>query len=159
TYAEAMTQAGHDPALLGRDDPALRRVAAFVELHVEQGRALADLDRAVGVASAIRPHGRWRGGLAGGADHAGTTLLAGRRDAMPAAAEVVLAARTAAERHDALATCGKLRVEPNGVNAIPSRVTVWLDARAPTAERARAVVLDVAAAAERWGGSVTEESW
>ncbi len=152
TMAEAVARAGHPP--LGPDPDALRRVGVFVELHVEQGRGLVDLDRPVAVGTAIHPHGRWRVDLPGRADHAGTTLLADRDDPMLALAEVVLAARAAAGKHDALATCGKVRVEPNGVNAIPSRVTAWLDARGADAERVRAVVAEVAALAP-----VTEESW
>jgi N-carbamoyl-L-amino-acid hydrolase len=159
TMAEAMRRAGRDPARIGPDDVALRRVGSFVELHVEQGRQLAGLRHAVGVASAIRPHGRWRIDLPGEANHAGTTRLEDRRDAMLAAAQVVLVARAAAERHDALTTCGKVRLEPNGVNAIPSHATVWLDARAATPEQTRAAVTDVAAAAAALGGAVTEESW
>jgi N-carbamoyl-L-amino-acid hydrolase len=159
TLAAAMQAAGHEPGRLGRDDETLRRIASFVELHVEQGRNLVDQHRPVGVASAIRPHGRWRIDLPGEANHAGTTRLADRRDAMLAAAEVVLAARGAAARHDAVATCGKLRVEPNGVNAIPSHATVWLDARAPTAAQVHAVVADVAEAVAAAGGRLTEESW
>jgi N-carbamoyl-L-amino-acid hydrolase len=131
--ATAMTHAGLGPSHLGRDDAALRRISAFVELHVEQGRGLVDVGAQVGVASAIRPHGRWRIELPAEANHAGTTRLADRREAMVAAAEVVLAARAAAERHDAVATCGRVQVEPNGVNAIASHVTGWLDARAPIA--------------------------
>nr|MBA3907779.1 M20/M25/M40 family metallo-hydrolase [Pseudonocardiales bacterium] len=103
----------------------------------------------------IHPHGRWRVDLAGRADHAGTTRLADRDDPMLAFARVVLAARAAAERHDAVATCGKVQVAPNGVNAIPSHVTAWLDARGEDAERVLAVVEDVAAV----GGTLTEESW
>jgi N-carbamoyl-L-amino-acid hydrolase len=159
SLAEAMAAAGHEPAHLGRDDETLRRVATFVELHVEQGRGLIDLERPVAVASAIRPHGRWRIDLPGEANHAGTTWLTDRRDAMVAAAEVVFAARTSARRHGALATCGKLRVEPNGVNAIPSHVTVWLDARGSTAAAAHAVVADVTHLAHSHGGTVVEESW
>ena len=49
----------------------------------------------------------------------------------------MLAARAAAERHGAVATCGKVQVAPNGVNAIPSHVTAWLDARGEDAERVR----------------------
>jgi N-carbamoyl-L-amino-acid hydrolase len=157
--ATAMTHSGVGPARLGRDDDALRRVGHFVELHVEQGRGLVDVGAAVGVASAIRPHGRWRIDLPGEANHAGTTLLADRRDAMIAAAEVVLAARAAADRHDAVATCGKLQVEPNGVNAIPSHAMVWLDARAASAEQVHAVAADVAATAQRLGGTLIEQSW
>ncbi|HVL86101.1 MAG TPA: allantoate amidohydrolase [Pseudonocardia sp.] len=157
--ADAMTRAGHDPAHLGRDDETLRRIGTYVELHVEQGRALADLDRPVAVGAGIRPHGRWRFVLPGEANHAGTTALADRRDPMLGFAEVVLAARAAAHRHDVLATCGKVRVEPNGVNAIPSLVTGWLDARGSDEARVRSTVADVAAAVAAHGGGLTEESW
>src|SRR5215212_3482781 len=116
TMAEAMTAAGADPRLLGPDDEALRRIGTFLELHVEQGRALVDDGAAVGVASAIWPHGRWRLDLRGRADHAGTTRLADRDDPMLALATAVQAARASAERHGALATVGKVRVRPNGVN-------------------------------------------
>ena len=153
TMAEAVAGAGRAP--LGPDPEALRRIGTFVELHVEQGRALADLGRAVAVGTAIHPHGRWRIDLAGRADHAGTTRIVDRDDPMLAFARIVLAARAAAERHGAVATCGKVRVAPNGVNAIPSHVTAWLDARGEDAERVRAVVADVSAI----GGVVTEESW
>jgi len=160
TMAEAMAAAGHDAAGLGRDDDALRRIGAFLELHVEQGRALADAHdgagAAVGVASAILPHGRWRLDLRGRADHAGTTRLADRDDPMLALAAAVLAARSAAERHGTVATVGKVRVRPNGVNAIPSSVTAWLDARGPLEDAVRAVVDEVGDAA---GSAPVEESW
>jgi N-carbamoyl-L-amino-acid hydrolase len=156
TMAEALSAAGHDPATLGRDDEALRRVGTFLELHVEQGRGLVDGPAAVGVASAIWPHGRWRLDLRGRADHAGTTRLADRDDPMLALATAVQEARASAERHGALATVGKLRVRPNGVNAIPSEVTAWLDARGPVEADVRAVVAEVGAAA---GTAAVEESW
>ena len=156
SMAEALRRAGRDPAALGRDDETLRRVGAFVELHVEQGRAL---DRPVGVGTAIWPHGRWRIELPGEANHAGTTALDDRRDPMVALASVVLAARGAAAWYDALATCGKVAVAPNGVNAVPSRVTAWLDARAPRAAAVRAVVEEVTGVVEVSGGTVVEESW
>ena len=161
SMAEALRRAGRDPAALGRDDETLRRVGAFVELHVEQGRALAALneDRPVGVGTAIWPHGRWRIELPGEANHAGTTALDDRRDPMVALASVVLAARGAAAWYDALATCGKVAVAPNGVNAVPSRVTAWLDARAPRAAAVRAVVEEVTGVVEVSGGTVVEESW
>lgn len=159
TLAEAFTRSGHAVDHLGRDDETLRRVGTFVELHVEQGRGLADLDRPVAVGTSIHPHGRWRADLPGVADHAGTTRLADRHDPMLGFAEVVLAARAAAERHDAVATCGRVRVEPNGVNAIPSHVTAWLDARGADAERVRALVTDLAAVVSGHGGTLVEESW
>jgi beta-ureidopropionase / N-carbamoyl-L-amino-acid hydrolase len=159
TMAEAMSAAGTDPRELGRDEEALRRIGTFVELHVEQGRALADVPGdagAVGVASSIWPHGRWRLDLRGRADHAGTTRLDDRDDPMLALATAVREARASAARHGALATVGKLRVRPNGVNAIASEITAWLDARGPVEAEVRAVVAEVGAAA---GTAPAEESW
>lgn len=130
TLAQAMRAAGRDPDRLGRDEPLLRRIACYVELHVEQGRALVDLDAPVGVGSAIWPHGRWRMDFTGRADHAGTTLMADRADPMLTFATAVLSANKQARLHDARATVGRVRVEPGGTNAIPSRVVGWLDARA-----------------------------
>jgi N-carbamoyl-L-amino-acid hydrolase len=131
-------------------------VGTFVELHVEQGRALVDLDRPVGVGSAIWPHGRWRLDLVGEANHAGTTRLEDRHDPMLALASTVLAARAAAQAHGCVATVGKVAVEPGGVNAIPSRVTAWLDARGPFDGNVRKVVASVGAQA---GVEPLEESW
>ncbi|MER6998671.1 allantoate amidohydrolase [Streptomyces sp. NPDC000410] len=127
---QAMEAAGYDPAAIGPDPERLARVGAFVELHVEQGRALDLTGDAVGIASAIWPHGRWRFDFRGEANHAGTTRLADRRDPMLTYAETVLAARREAELAGAVATFGKISVEPNGVNAIPSLVRGWLDSRA-----------------------------
>ncbi|WP_216870573.1 allantoate amidohydrolase [Modestobacter excelsi] len=153
--AEAMRDS-LDVAAVGRDEETLRRVGTFVELHVEQGRSLVDFDAAVGVASSIWPHGRWRLDLRGRADHAGTTRLADREDPMLALAAAVLAARSAAEQAGTVATIGKLAVAPNGVNAIPSSVTAWLDARGGREADVRAVVAAVGDAA---GAEPVEESW
>ena len=156
TMAEAMAAAGHPVEHVGPDDETLRRVGTYVEPHIEQGRALIDLDRPVAVGSVIRPHGRWRIDLDGEANHAGTTLLKDRRDPMLDLATAVLAARAAASAHGCVATVGKVRVEPNGVNAIPSQVTAWLDARGPDESEVRAVVEWVG---RESGGLVVEESW
>jgi N-carbamoyl-L-amino-acid hydrolase len=156
TLAEAMRAAGHDPAHVGRDDDTLARIGTFVELHVEQGRALVDIGAAVGVASAIWPHGRWRLDLHGEANHAGTTRLADRDDPMLRLAAAVLAAREAAQRQEAVATVGKVDVRPGGTNAIPSLVRAWLDARGGDEATVRAVVDAVGAAA---GTEPVEESW
>ncbi|MEV6277552.1 allantoate amidohydrolase [Nocardia sp. NPDC051832] len=130
TLAEALTRAGRNPRHLGADPTLTDRVGVYVELHVEQGRALDLLDRPLAVASAIWPHGRWLFTFTGEANHAGTTRLIDRRDPMPAYAATVHTARQAAELHAAVATFGKLRVLPNGANAIPSEILAWLDARA-----------------------------
>ena len=117
TLADALggTPAGARPDLLDR-------IGYFVELHVEQGRAL-DVDHApVGVGSAIWPHGRWRLEISGEANHAGTTLMADRRDPMLTYAFLVLAANKEARLRGAHATVGRVAVEPNATNAVPSRV-------------------------------------
>ncbi|MFD6416441.1 allantoate amidohydrolase [Streptomyces sp. NPDC060194] len=155
TLPQAMERAGHDPDALGADPERLARIGAFVELHVEQGRALdtwpgdgADGPGApVGIASAIWPHGRWRFDFRGEANHAGTTRLQDRRDPMLSYAATVLAAREQARLAGALATFGKVAVEPNGVNAIPSLVRGWLDSRAPDQAGLDAVVAGIERAA------------
>ncbi|MEO9139987.1 MAG: allantoate amidohydrolase [Jatrophihabitans sp.] len=156
SLAEAMGRTGEH---LGRDDETLRRIGTFLELHVEQGRSLVDSGDAVGVASAIRPHGRWRIELPGEANHAGTTAMNDRRDAAVSLAHVVLAVRAAAEQHGGVATCGRVRVVPNGVNAVPSHVTVSLDARASEPSTVRAIIADVHAVVAGLGGELVEESW
>jgi beta-ureidopropionase / N-carbamoyl-L-amino-acid hydrolase len=130
TVAQALAAAGLDPATLGPDPERLGRLAAFVELHVEQGRGLVDLDRPVGLGTAIWPHGRWRLSLTGEANHAGTTRLGDRRDPTLGLAAAILAARAAAAELGAVATVGRVVVEPNSSNSVPSRVSAWLDARA-----------------------------
>jgi N-carbamoyl-L-amino-acid hydrolase len=130
TLPRAMESAGYDPGTLGPDPERLARIGAFVELHVEQGRALDLSGDRIGIASAIWPHGRWRFDFRGEANHAGTTRLADRHDPMLPYAETVLAARREAELAGVVATFGKIGVEPNGVNAIPSLVRGWLDSRA-----------------------------
>ncbi|MGW0142491.1 allantoate amidohydrolase [Streptomyces calvus] len=150
TLPQAMEAAGHDPGAIGPDPERLDRIGAFVELHVEQGRALDLSGDPVGVASAIWPHGRWRFDFRGEANHAGTTRLADRRDPMLSYAETVLAARREAELAGAVATFGKIAVEPNGVNAIPSLVRGWLDSRAADQESLDAVVDGVRSAAREY---------
>ncbi|MEW1952598.1 allantoate amidohydrolase [Terrabacter sp. NPDC080008] len=169
SLAEAWRRAGRDPDSLGRDDEALGRVAAFVELHVEQGKALAvapdggddltDPSRAVAVGTDIWPHGRWRIDLPGEANHAGTTRMEDRRDAMLGLATVVQSARSYAVALGCVATVGKVHVVPGGVNAIPSHVTAWLDARGQREEAVRAAVEAVTKEAAGFGATTREESW
>ena len=124
---DAVADAGLDPStgLLSLD-----RVGTFVELHVEQGRDLVDREVAVGLASEIWPHGRWRFDFTGQANHAGTTRMEDRHDPMLTYAMTALAANKQARLSGQRATFGRIAVEPNGTNAVPSLVTAWLDARA-----------------------------
>ena len=165
TLAAAMTAAGGDAGLLGPDEDLLAQLGAFVELHVEQGRALAPLDAAVGIAKGIWPHGRWRLDFGGRADHAGTARFADRQDPMLPFARTVLAARRAAADSGALATIGKVIAEPGGANGVSSTVTAWLDARAPDEARLEKTVTTVRSASMRYSAecgvtlSVRQESY
>ncbi len=150
TLAQAMTAAGLDPGLIGPRDDLLGAISAFVELHIEQGRALAPLGAAVGVAEGIWPHGRWRLDFGGRADHAGTARFADRADPMLPYASTVLAARQAAEQTGALATFGKVIAEPGGANGVSSAVRAWLDARAPDEATLLDTVTTVRSAAQRF---------
>ncbi len=153
TLPQAMEDAGYDPGTLGPDPERLARIGAFVELHVEQGRALDLSGDRIGIASAIWPHGRWRFDFRGEANHAGTTRLADRHDPMLSYAETVLAARREAELAGAVATFGKIGVEPNGVNAIPSLVRGWLDSRAADQTSLDTVVTGIEKAAREYAAA------
>jgi N-carbamoyl-L-amino-acid hydrolase len=153
TLPRAMEAAGYDPEAIGPDPERLARIGAFVELHVEQGRALDLTGDAVGVAGAIWPHGRWRFDFRGEANHAGTTRLVDRHDPMLSYAETVLAARREAAHTGAVATFGKIAVEPNGVNAIPSLVRGWLDSRAADQDTLDTVVGGIEKAAREYAES------
>lgn len=159
SMARALQDAGRDPESFGADPETLRRVGAFVELHVEQGKGLVDLGVPVAVASDIWPHGRWRIELPGEANHAGTTALADRADAVLSLAQVVLAARHTAQERGCVATVGKLAVTPGGVNAIASHATGWLDGRGPQEDRVRALVAEVESTVTGLGGHLEQESW
>jgi N-carbamoyl-L-amino-acid hydrolase len=127
---DAMSGAGVDPTGMGHDPARLGRIGAFVELHVEQGRALVEMDARVGVAAAIWPHARYRFDFTGQGNHAGTTRMEDRRDPMLTYAYTVLAANKEARLAGAHATMGRVQVHPNATNAIPPLVQAWLDARA-----------------------------
>ena len=123
---DAMDSAGISPAL-GRAD-WVDRIGCFLELHVEQGRDLVERDAAIGLATEIWPHGRYRFDFEGAANHAGTTRMEDRHDPMLSFAMTALAAGKQAALVGQRATFGRVEVAPNGTNAIPSRVTAWLDA-------------------------------
>ncbi|RZS32761.1 N-carbamoyl-L-amino-acid hydrolase [Herbihabitans rhizosphaerae] len=150
TFTEAARAAGVDPAFVGRDEEALGRIGRFVELHVEQGRGLVDMDAPVGVAESILAHGRWRFTFSGQGNHAGTTQIGDRTDPMLPASQTVLAARWAASGVDGgRATVGRIVPNPGGTNVIASSVDLWLDARAPNDRRARTIVERITAAAKQ----------
>jgi allantoate deiminase len=107
---------------------------AFLELHVEQGPVLERLGEPLGIVTAIAGQARGAVVFEGRADHAGTTPMDARKVALLDAARVVLHVASC-PRDGAVATVGAVDVEPNAVNVVPARVTVSVDARAPTREQ------------------------
>jgi acetylornithine deacetylase/succinyl-diaminopimelate desuccinylase-like protein len=107
---------------------------AFIELHIEQGPLLEQLGAPLGIVTGVAGQARGAVVFDGRPDHAGTTPMAGRNDALVEAARFILHVRDCA-RDGAVATVGAVEVEPNAVNVVPARVTVSVDARAPTAEQ------------------------
>jgi len=104
---------------------------AYLELHIEQGPVLEQAGAPLGVVTAIFGQVQGEVVFAGRADHAGTTPIDRRADALVDAAEFVLRVRQAA-RPGTVATVGRLEVEPGATNVVPSRVSVSVDARAST---------------------------
>ena len=133
TMRQAMAHAG----LCADDIPKLRRDPArylgFVEVHIEQGPVLNEIDLPLGVVTSINGSVRFLGEIVGMASHAGTTPMDRRRDAAAAAAELVLLAeRRAAAVSDVVATVGMLEVPNGSINVVPGRCRFSLDVRATT---------------------------
>jgi N-carbamoyl-L-amino-acid hydrolase len=117
--------------------------SCFVELHVEQGRDLVDRGEAIGVASRIWPHGRFRFDISGAANHAGTTRMEDRQDPMLTYAMTALAANKQARVAGQRATFGRVEIAPNSTNSVPSSVTAWLDARCETDDALAALMGEI----------------
>lgn len=131
SLAEALAAFGGDPDGLSRARIA-GPVLGFVELHIEQGPVLEQAGLALGIVTAINGASRYRLLVEGEAGHAGTVPMAGRRDALAAAAEMLVAIRRIAlGLQDVTATIGRIEVQPGAVNVIPGQAMFTLDLRAP----------------------------
>lgn len=132
SFADALADFGGDAgaiATLARDPAG---VLAYVEPHIEQGPVLERAGRRIGVVSAINGATRMRFVVLGRAGHSGTEPMAGRRDALAAAAEMVGAIRAVGLAHASLtATVGQMSVLPGAANVVPGEVRFSLDLRAP----------------------------
>ena len=149
TMREAMHHAGLNPD----DIPAIERDPArylgFVEVHIEQGPVLNEMDIPLGVVTSINAGERYFCEMTGMASHAGTTPMNRRRDAAMAVAELALYAEQRAARDgDSVATIGQLEVPNGSINVVPGRCLFSLDMRAPTDAQRDALVADVLAELE-----------
>jgi acetylornithine deacetylase/succinyl-diaminopimelate desuccinylase-like protein len=117
---------------------------SYVELHVEQGPKLERAGVPLGVVTSIAGIVRCSREFGGRADHAGTTPMDARSDALVSAAEYVLRVReVAAGIEGAVATVGQLEVEPGAANVVPERVELTVDARAPDQGRLDQLVAEL----------------
>jgi allantoate deiminase len=115
---------------------------AYLELHIEQGPVLEAAGEPLGIVTAIAGQARGVVVFEGRADHAGTTPMAERRDALVEAAGFVLHVRGCA-RDGAVATVGALQVEPNATNVVPGKVTVSVDVRSADAAQLAALIDEI----------------
>lgn len=130
TLAEALAELGGEPARIPEARWPSGAVAGYLELHVEQGARLEAAGRGLGVVTAIAGIHRAEVDLEGRSDHAGTTPMGERRDALLAAAEVSLGVEELARRdHLGVATVGRLELEPNSPNVVAGRAVLIAEYR------------------------------
>jgi allantoate deiminase len=115
---------------------------AYLELHIEQGPVLANLGEPLGVVTAIAGQARGLKVFEGRADHAGTTPMDARADALVDAARFILHVRECA-REGTVATVGAIYAEPNATNVVPEKVTVAVDARSADGKLLDALIADI----------------
>jgi beta-ureidopropionase / N-carbamoyl-L-amino-acid hydrolase len=140
SLAEAMRAGGVDPQAIGQAPEWLRtRLAGFIEIHIDQTTELARAGEPVGVVSGLAARTRVEVRLTGRADHAGTTPRSERRDALSAAARLIVGAEDLAGADSPLdgehvpltVTASKIITKPNAPTTIAAEVRLWIDARAP----------------------------
>lgn len=149
SVADALRALGEqgDPSLAARDP---REIAAYLEVHIEQGPRLAEANRPLGVVSDIVGIAHGRVTVTGRADHAGATVMTARADALLGAAEMALALETAARaREHTVGTVGEIGVRPGAKNVVPGECVFSIDVRAPDQARIDAVVEELRDAAKR----------
>ncbi|NGM82435.1 Zn-dependent hydrolase [Paenibacillus sp. 7124] len=142
--AEALRSAGGDP---DRFEDAVRRpgeLSAFLEVHIEQGKRLLNRNIPIGVVTSITGIYREEVVVSGEANHAGTTLMEDRNDALTTASEIVLALEDVCRSHPAsevVGTVGRMTVSPNAANIIPEKVAFIVEIRGKTREEIREVLM------------------
>lgn len=136
TVAEAMQDVGFDAAKIYDAARQVNDIAAYLELHIEQGPCLEQEDLALGVVTAINGARRLNCSFIGEAGHAGTVPMTHRKDALAAAAEWMVFIEHTTQEHDPqlVATVGTLSCLPGAVNVIPGEVQLSLDVRGPQDE-------------------------
>lgn len=155
TVREGVRAVGGDPARIAdaRREPG--SVAAYVELHIEQGAILDESGIDIGVVEGIVGIRWWDVTVEGVANHAGTTPMGSRKDALVSASELVLAVNriAAATPGSQVATVGRIRAEPGAPNVIPGRVLLSLEVRDLASDKMESVFQGIQAEAQRIAGA------
>lgn len=151
TIRDGIRRVGGDPGRLSEARREPGELAAFIELHIEQGAILDEAGTDVGVVEGIVGIHWWDVVVEGFANHAGTTPMDRRRDALVSAASLVLEINQIATSTPGrqVATVGRIRAEPGAPNVIPGRVVMSLEIRDLSAEKMAQVFEKVQAAAAR----------
>ena len=151
TIREGIRAVGGDPMQIALAARAPGSVAAFVELHIEQGAILDESGIDIGVVEGIVGIRWWDVAVEGTANHAGTTPMDRRHDALVSAAELVLAVNRIASTATGtqVATVGRIRAEPGAPNVIPGRVSMSLEIRDLASEKMESVFQAISAEAKR----------
>lgn len=154
TIRDGIRAVGGDPSRLAEAHRAPGTIAAFVELHIEQGAILDEAGINIGVVEGIVGIRWWDVTVEGTANHAGTTPMNRRRDALLAASELALAVNRIASTMPGtqVATVGRMRAEPGAPNVIPGRVQMSLEIRDLVAEKMQTVFQAIEAEAKRIAG-------
>jgi beta-ureidopropionase / N-carbamoyl-L-amino-acid hydrolase len=142
SLADAMRAGGVDPDGIRNAPSWLGRLAGFIEIHIDQTTELARAGEPVGVVSGLAARTRLEVHLRGRADHAGTTPRSERRDALSAAARLIVGAEDLAgadspldgDHHELTITASRIITRPNAPTTIAAEVRLWIDARAPRFE-------------------------
>lgn len=146
TMREAMHNAGLQPADIAKIKRQADSYLGFVEVHIEQGPVLNELDLPLGIVTSINGSVRYLCEIIGMASHAGTTPMNRRRDAATAVAELALyVEKRAAHDGDSVGTVGMLQVPNGSINVVPGRCLFSLDMRAAVDAQRDALVSDVLA--------------
>jgi beta-ureidopropionase / N-carbamoyl-L-amino-acid hydrolase len=155
TLAEAIADIEGDSARLAAAVRKKGEIAAFVELHIEQGGELESSGFPIGIVEGISGISYTDVRITGAANHSGTTVMKMRRDALVAASQLVLKVQqVATEGRCRVATVGQMTVFPNATNIIPGEVALTIEIR--DLERQR--ILDTLNEIQQWGRTVTDRS-
>lgn len=140
---DALRSAGGDPDHFEEAARSPEELSAFLEVHIEQGKRLLERNIPVGVVTAITGIYREIVIVSGEANHAGTTLMEDRKDALTASSEIVLALEKVCRNHPAsevVGTVGRMVITPNAANIIPEEAQFIVEIRGKSREEIQEVI-------------------